>query len=364
MKSNLLLIFLACISISCLRPKSNIATFYFKDAYVYGRHFIEDNKVGLVTTAAHTGIRFDGKRINIVASADENGTAMLQYTLDGKLHTKRMVVQGSKPQIIEINAPDEGRHKLWLYKCTEAITGPLYLHYASGKYVFKIEDRKFRKIEFIGNSITCGAAADTSDVPCGSKSYEWYHNGYMSYAAQVARNLDVNFDINSISGAGIYRNWNSDWPTVPQLYDFTKLSKDSDKWDHNYERSPNLISIGLGTNDFSNGDGIKERKPFDAKVFVNTYVGFVHKLKSLHPKAKIVLIDSPMMDGEAKAKLNNCLSEIKKNIDRSFPSDFPIFLYTFKNTYRSGCTTHPSVAEHSQIAEELLPFYKKVLAEQ
>ena len=46
-------------------------------------------------------------------------------------------------------------------------------------------------IEFIGNSITCGAAADVSEVPCGSGVDYDQHNAYYAYGPRVARMLGL-----------------------------------------------------------------------------------------------------------------------------------------------------------------------------
>ncbi|MBO9684249.1 MAG: hypothetical protein J7502_16550 [Flavisolibacter sp.] len=48
-------------------------------------------------------------------------------------------------------------------------------------------------IEFIRDSITCGVAADTSEMRCGKGEYHDYHNAYYAYGPRVARNLGVNY---------------------------------------------------------------------------------------------------------------------------------------------------------------------------
>ena len=104
-------------------------------------------------------------------------------------------------------------------------------------------------IEFIGNSITCGAAADPSEVPCGSGEYHDQHNAYYAYGPRVARALNTNFLLSSVSGAGIYRNWNSDGPALPLLFEQSDLRENSSRpWNFDLY-SPDIVSIALGTND-------------------------------------------------------------------------------------------------------------------
>src|SRR3954469_6793562 len=105
---------------------------------------------------------------------------------------------------------------VWIYKATEAHTGAVVIEKITGKNVKALETPKAPLIEFIGNSITCGAAADASEVPCGTGEYHDHHNAYMAYGPRVARELHANYLVTSVSGIGVYRNWNSDAPTMPQ----------------------------------------------------------------------------------------------------------------------------------------------------
>ena len=63
-----------------------------------------------------------------------------------------------------------------------------------------------RKIEFIGNSITCGYGNE------GLKKEEHFdyatENHYYSYASITARNLDAQHWVVARSGIGAYRNYN------------------------------------------------------------------------------------------------------------------------------------------------------------
>jgi len=93
--------------------------------------------------------------------------------------------------------------------------------------------------------------------------------------------------LSSVSGIGVYRNWNSDGPTMPEVYDKTDFRLESNRsWDFS-KVTPAVVSIALGTNDFSSGDGKKERLPFDSIRFINGYVKFVQHVKSKYPDAKV-----------------------------------------------------------------------------
>jgi len=164
-----------------------------------------------------------------------------------------------------------------------------------------------------------------------------------------------------VSGIGVYRNWNSDGPTMPQVYENTEMgSNTSHPWDFK-KYSPDIVSIALGTNDFSTGDGKRPRLPFDSATFVNHYIDFVQLVKSKYPSAQIALLSSPMVNGDNRQLLQNCLSAVKQHIDANHPADKPVALYFFNPMHAHGCAGHPNVEEHSILANELVPFFRKLL---
>ncbi len=216
-------------------------------------------------------------------------------------------------------------------------------------------------IEFIGNSITCGAAADPSEVPCGSGQYHDQHNAYLAYGPRVARALNANFVLSSVSGIGVYRNWNSDGPAMPQVYEKVDF-QDTNPQRWNFTTfTPQVVSIALGTNDFSNGDGKKERLPFDSARYVTNYIKFVQVVKSKYPRAQVALLSSPMIQEKNRERLQNCLTAVKARIDATHPSDKPVALHFFQPMRASGCSGHPNVDDHAILAQELLAFFKKLV---
>lgn len=73
-----------------------------------------------------------------------------------------------------------------------------------------------RKIEFIGNSITCGYGVESSD-PNEHFSDET-ENHYYTYAAITARNLKAQHVAVARSGIGIYRNYGAPKGGERRLY--------------------------------------------------------------------------------------------------------------------------------------------------
>jgi lysophospholipase L1-like esterase len=148
---------------------------------------------------------------------------------------------------------------------------------------------------------------------------------------------------------------------MPQVYEKADFQEGSQRfWNFNLYR-PRVVSIALGTNDYSNGDGKRPRLPFDSAIFVNNYIKFVRLVRSKYPAARIALLSSPMINGDRRAQLQNCLSAVKGAIDAAYPSYKPVALYFFAPMNARGCGGHPNVEDHGIMAAELIPFFKKLL---
>ncbi|TDN39100.1 hypothetical protein A8B98_21675 [Hymenobacter sp. UV11] len=315
----------------------------------------------LISSAAHVGFQFEGRECQVFAALPGGqGHNYLQYELDG-VYQKRLRVEGSSTAPLTITAPTAGRHTVWIYKATEAHTGPIAIQKITAPRIKSLPPPAGPLIEFIGNSITCGAAADASEVPCGTGEYHDQHNAYQAYGPRVARALHANFLLSSVSGIGAYRTWNNTGPSMPQVYEKVDFQeKNPQRWDFTTYK-PAVVSIALGTNDLSNGDGKTPRLPFDSTTFVNTYTQFVQLVKTNYPQARIALLSSPMLNGKTRTTLQNCLTAIKAKTDAAYPSASPVALFFFEPMQPRGCNGHPSVEDHSLLAQQLEPFFKKLL---
>ncbi|RYE27397.1 MAG: GDSL family lipase [Sphingobacteriaceae bacterium] len=328
----------------------------------YGRYVLK-TKFGLelISSAVHFGFSFTGEKCTIYAFLPgEKDHNYLQYVLDG-VYQKRLRVEGKTSSPITIKTAGPGKHSIWIYKATEATTGPIFIAKVLAPGVKVLPAPKAPLIEFIGNSITCGAAADTADVPCGMGMYQDHHNAYMAYGPRLARILKVSFLMSSVSGIGIYRTWNAESPSMPQVYENIDFQRDNSRRWNFATYTPMIVSIALGTNDLSLGDGKSSRASFDENVFISSYIRFVRLVKSKYPKAKIALLSSPMVKGSARTTLEKCLNQIKKETDSKYPSDIPVSTFFFEPMEAHGCDGHPSVEDHRILAEQLTPFFKKLL---
>lgn len=359
-----MLIFSGLLMAGCASTKvsTSYSTLMATELKPFGRSFIDDRQqLHLIGSAVHAGFTFNGTQCAVYASLPAAGIHnYLQYEIDG-VYQGRLKVNGNVSTPIILQAKLPGKHTVWIYKATEAQTGDILIEKVTGNNLQVLQVPDAPIIEFIGNSITCGAAADASEVACGTGVYHDQHNAFYAYGPRVARSLQVNYLVNSVSGIGMYRNWNSNGPTMPQVYEKLGLQyNDPTNWNFN-TYSPTIVSIALGTNDFSRGDGKTARQPFDSAAFVLAYVQFVKTIKVKYPKAQIALLSSAMVNGADRLLLQNCLTAVKNQIDGSFATAKPVATFFFEPMQARGCNGHPSVEDHAVLAKQLEPFYKELL---
>jgi lysophospholipase L1-like esterase len=327
----------------------------------FGRIEVKGKQLELIGSAVHFGISFEGKECIVLASVSEwQDHNYIQYELDG-VYQKRLKINKGGVNALVIKAATEGKHILWVYKATEAQTGPVFIHKLQANNIKALPIPTGPLIEFIGNSITCGAASDPSEVPCGKGEYHDQHNAYLAYGPRLARALGANFILSSVSGYGMYRNWNSEGPTLPQVYNKLDLQGNSSRQWSSGAYSPDIISIALGTNDFSSGDGKTPRAAFDSVAFISSYVSFVKRIKEFHPSAHLVLLTSPTVSNLNDEIFRACIIGVKNQIDSAFPQHKPVELFFFKSMQVNGCTGHPDIKDHEVMALNLFPSFRKLV---
>lgn len=213
------------------------------------------------------------------------------------------------------------------------------------------------RIEFIGNSITCGFGIE------GANQHERFRyatqNQYYTFAAITARRLDAECFVVARSGIGMYRNCRGkllgDTEIMPAVYPYTLYGTKGEEWDFS-KFTPDVVCINLGTNDTS---GPRYR----IDLFQSNYEEFYHTLRSHYPKAKIVLLSGTMIKaGSQREKdLNEALDQVLEAARIEGDEE----VYRFDMTPEDGSmgwgsAWHPSKKRHAQMADELTAFLRKI----
>lgn len=258
-----------------------------KDIRYSGRIDFSDSKAPiLVGSASFVEISFSGDSCQILLQKlnPDGEHNYISLELDGKyLGRQKLENEDMKPFPIRADTKSS-KHHLKIYKATEASNGNIAFGGISAAELHSLPKKPSRSIEFIGNSITCGMGIEWEEVPCDSGVWYDQHNAYWAYGPRVASELNTQFLLSSVSGIGVYRNWNGEGPVMPQIYNNLYLNLDSTPR-RDFDRfSPDLVSICLGTNDFSEGDDQKERLHFDTAKFVREYILFVENVYERYPE--------------------------------------------------------------------------------
>lgn len=213
-----------------------------------------------------------------------------------------------------------------------------------------------RRIEFIGNSITCGYGVE-SENPKDPFTYDT-ENHFYTYAARTARALKAQHLVVARSGIGIYRNYaaprSGSKDCMPAMYEQVLFTDSTELWNHALY-TPDVVCINLGTNDISLND-------YDMDLLTDGYRRFMKKLRSIYPKAKLVLLSGSMTDSQAlsdiKKAMDTVADEMHKNGDKE--------VYRFDMSPQTGslgmgASYHPSMRQHQKMASELTAFLKKLM---
>jgi hypothetical protein len=270
----------------------------------------------------------------------------LEVVVDDK--AVRLQTKAKRDTIKVADNLSPGEHTLVISKNTEANIGYLELVGIRCAELIKPSPKPARKIEFIGNSITCGASSDITAVPCGKGVWQDQHNAYLSYGAITGRALNAQYHLSAVSGIGLMHSCCNMNVIMPQVFDKVSMRNDTIAWDFNLYQ-PDVVTVCLGQN-----DGIQ-----DATVFNEKYIAFIKRLRGYYPEATIICLTSPMADANLAAFMKKSLTEIVSKMNTS--GDKKVTSYFFSKQYSHGCDWHPDLEDHRNIANELTAFIRATM---
>ncbi len=256
---------------------------------------------------------------------------------------------------VAIGLPDSIPHTIMIQKRTEALAGSGEFRgfiLDKGKKLLPPLHRPKRRIEFIGNSITCGYGIEGENPDCHYSAET--ENACMSYAAITARAVQADYALVAYSGRGVVRNYGdsnkTSSNTMPILFERTCFSDSISKWNF-ASWIPQAVVLNLGTNDYST-------KPFpDSKVFQDAYTQLLHRVRSLYPGVTMFCICGPMI-GEP------CVKYIKEVVmqEQKMGRDKDVFFIEVKRSALAdtdwGCDNHPNILGMNKIADILISTIK------
>ena len=274
------------------------------------------------------------------------GNNYVEVVLDGQ--PSRLKLTGRDTLLTVAHDLPDTEHLLVLCKDTEANQGYLEMGGLRCARLLPPPPRPTRRLECVGNSITCGMGADQSAVACGQGQWYDQHNAYMAYGPRTARALGAAWQLSSESGIGLIHSCCDKKNLMPQEFGSTDLQVGGQPWDF-ARYQPDVVTVCLGQN-----DGVQ-----DSVAFCGTYVQFLHTLRAAYPRARLVCLTSPMADAQLTAVLQRYLTGVVAATRAA--GDANVDKYFFSHSFNGGCSSHPSLAEHELIAAELTAYLKQAM---
>ncbi len=320
-----------------------------------GRTAMLDEAAVLAWPGASASINFYGSGVKVTLK-DERGDNYFNVILDGKVIGVLHPDSIKKEYILAANL-SATNHTLELFKRTEWTMGKTLLYEFAldkGSATLAPPPVNRRKMEFFGNSITCGYAdIDSSGRDRGTSIYE---NAYLSYATITAHHFNSEFNITARSGIGILVSW---FPQImPEMYDRLDPNDSESKWDFS-KYIPDVVVINLFQNDSwivkqPENEQFKARfvnKAPTEEQIIKAYRDFLKNVRSKYPKAKIICALGSM---DATQQGSPWPGYIAKAVGLTNDKNIMTHFFPYKNT-----PGHPNVKEQQAMADDLIAFIEQ-----
>ena len=310
---------------------------------------------------------FEGTSLRMMAKP-QSGYFMAQID---QAEPFKVAFRGERDSVVTLaTALPEGRH---LVRLMYAIEGyelfPEFWGFVldKGRSLAEPPALPSRKIEFIGNSITCGYGNEGLDK---NEHFDYAtENHYYSYASITARNLEAQHWVVARSGIGAYRNYGepktgSPGSCMPVQYEYTAYAWKSDflqqpgllgeKWDFS-RYQPDVVCINLGTNDLSTNN-------YDLQLLKQGYQKLLKMARQHNPQAKIVFLTGSMLYNQELQEARQLLDEIAAEAQKAGDKEVYRFDMTpIDDEVFYGNDWHPNVYQDEKMAAELTAYLRKLM---
>ncbi|HET6557385.1 MAG TPA: SGNH/GDSL hydrolase family protein [Prolixibacteraceae bacterium] len=302
-------------------------------------------------------IQFNFKGTDCALKMDDTGHNYYNVFVDDQ--PSRTIDVKSDTTIVIARGLKKKNHKIQMYKRTEGSQG-----IGSFKGIMISEKGEMlpwneipsRKIEFIGNSITCGYGTEGK-----SASERWSpvtENNYQSYAPIMARAFNADYHIVAHSGMGVVRNYGYKEKVSPSALParFNRVfdEKELPVWDFK-QWKPDMVVINLGTNDFST-------KPYpDKEVFKAGYEKLINDVVRQYGELPVFCVVGPMMDEPCYSYVKEMVEELRAGVNTKKVYFVGIPTYLMDGQKDLGSDSHPNYRGQKKMAAHVLPVIASVL---
>ena len=350
---NLLLAFMLIQSFTLYAEKA-------ENYYPAGHDLIQ--YLGRVDDSAHDSVRYDwpgvqvrfrftGEAIKLHFRGGERN--YFDFWIDGENYGPLHAVGDTIAYITDIEG--EGPHEGVFFKRTEGEMGTTVfygLETGSDGKLLTPPAKPGRKIEFIGNSITCGYGTE------GANRHESFRpqteNAWKSWAFILGRAFDADCHVVAHSGLGVVRNYGDSarisQNLVPMPHRFNRAldMEPSPLWDFS-RWIPDVVVINLGTNDFST-------RPHPYKVeFQRGYEELLTRIRGAYGEIPVFCVVGPLTDEPCHRYVKEVVHQyniLHNDGNVHFVGMPPALLNEAKDL---GSDSHPSYRGQKKMARMMMP---------
>ena len=289
--------------------------------------------------------------------------------VDGSDHLINRTEIREADRWVELYNGEKGRHEVRVVKFSENARGKLgILEVATDGEFFAVEDRKTKRIEIVGDSITCGFGNEAENNSGIFRSSE--ENGWDAYGPRAARELGYEFSLVCESGIMAARAEKQlfDMHAMEDVYDYTdelyqkKVGQNLVKWD--FENNHNdIVVLNLGTNDSNPIRFYRDFNDVEAmeQWFKKRYKEFVRQVRRDNGPDTFIICALGSMDYYLYFLIREVVQELKAEGDQNLTSfEFVAINPMFEGF---GAMGHPSMKTHIRMGKELAAFIRKTLGE-
>ena len=345
-----------CLIIFCLLSGTVISqtkTLSYNDKRIIYKGRIPYAKDAAELTWPGTSVKINFKGTGIAGTFKDQDTANYYNVIIDNDSIYEIHFDTTKRSVILATGLPYAKHSLQLFKRTEWDKGKTFFYgfeFNGKNKILKPSKLPKRKIEFFGNSITCGYAINDTLDDSGTGFYE---NNYDAYAAITARHFDAQYHCTSKSGIGIMVSW---FPLImPEMYNRLDPTDSTSKWDFS-KYTPDIVVINLLQNDswivnMPDNSEFKHRfgtKAPTADEIINAYKNFVQTIRTTYPKAPVICRLGSM---DITRKGSPWPDYVEKAVNQL--NDLKIFTYFAPYKQTPG---HPKVKEQQALADGLIQF--------
>lgn len=336
---------------------------------VIGRTYFYKDALWFALSGAGAEFEFTGTKAEITMVGDymtkSNDRARFAIYVNDKLVVDTMLSEEEKTYTV-FESEEEETADVKIIKLSESANSTIgikSINVISRDGIHPVKE-KSHKIEFIGDSITCGYGVDAKNQ---GESFKTDTEDFSkTYAYKTAKALDADYSAVPFSGYGIISGYTSGAKNKEQLVSkyYEKVAFSYGRFDNTVDPAsiswnfnnfkPDIIVINLGTNDSSYCKEDKDKQ----KEFIDGYVEFLKQVRSNNPKAKILCTLGTMGDSLYPAVMRASMIYSMRYCDKN--------VYAMKFDVQDmndglGADWHPSDLTHTKAATKLTNKIKELM---